>query len=57
VHRRGITALDGAYVLGLPWLHSWGSGRFVGVGRDAGYIAERIAAQFDLAPAKLKAVG
>jgi putative flavoprotein involved in K+ transport len=41
-HRRGVTSLGGAYVLGLPWLHTWGSGRFVGVGRDAEHIAETI---------------
>ena len=34
--------MDGVYVLGLPWLYTWGSGRFVGVGRDAGFVAERI---------------
>jgi putative flavoprotein involved in K+ transport len=45
-HRRGITTLDGVYVLGLPWLNTWGSGRFLGVGRDAGYISEMIEAQF-----------
>ena len=44
-HDRGVTAMEGAYVLGLPWLHTWGSGRFVGVGRDAGFLAEKIAAQ------------
>jgi putative flavoprotein involved in K+ transport len=43
-HRRGVTSMDGVYVLGLPWLYTWGSGRFVGVGRDAAYIAEQIAA-------------
>lgn len=41
-HKRGITSVDGAYVLGLPWLYTWGSGRFVGVGRDAEYIAASI---------------
>jgi putative flavoprotein involved in K+ transport len=41
-HRRGVTSMDSVYVLGLPWLYTWGSGRFVGVGRDAGFIAERI---------------
>ena len=56
VHRRGITAMEGAYVLGLPWLHTWGSGRFVGVGRDAGFIADGIAAQFASVP-QLQAVG
>ena len=54
VHHRGVTAMDGAYVLGLPWLHTWGSGRFVGVGRDAGFLAERIGEQFGLAPQTLK---
>jgi putative flavoprotein involved in K+ transport len=31
-----------AYFLGLPWLHTWGSGRFSGVGRDALYLADHI---------------
>jgi putative flavoprotein involved in K+ transport len=54
-HRRGVTTLEGAYVLGLPWLNTWGSGRFLGVGTDAGFIAERIAAQLarDVVPLKL----
>jgi putative flavoprotein involved in K+ transport len=56
VHRRGVTTVEGAYVLGLPWLHTWGSGRFVGVGRDAGFIAEHIGAQWGLVHQKLKAV-
>jgi putative flavoprotein involved in K+ transport len=43
-HRRGVTSMDGVYVLGLPWLYTWGSGRFVGVGRDAAFICEHIAA-------------
>ena len=47
-HHRGITDVPGFYVIGLPWLHTWGSGRFSGVGRDAGHIVERIA---ELTPA------
>jgi putative flavoprotein involved in K+ transport len=43
-HRRGVTPVEGLYFIGLPWLYTWGSGRFSGVGRDAGHIAERIAA-------------
>jgi putative flavoprotein involved in K+ transport len=39
---RGVTAVPGLYVLGLPWLHTWGSGRFAGIARDAGYVAEQI---------------
>ncbi len=44
-HRRGVTAVEGVYFLGLPWQHTWGSGRFSGVARDAGYLTERIVAQ------------
>jgi putative flavoprotein involved in K+ transport len=32
--------------LGLPWLYTWGSGRFVGVGRDAEFVSKHIAATF-----------
>jgi putative flavoprotein involved in K+ transport len=42
-HRRGVTSMAGVYVLGLPWLYTWGSGRFVGVGRDAEFVSEHIA--------------
>jgi putative flavoprotein involved in K+ transport len=38
-HVRGVTAQDGLYFLGLPWLHTWGSGRFSGIARDAEYVA------------------
>ncbi len=38
VHRRGVTPESGAYVLGLPWLWTWGSGRFLSVGRDAEFL-------------------
>ncbi|GAC1524895.1 MAG: MSMEG_0569 family flavin-dependent oxidoreductase [Ramlibacter sp.] len=43
-HVRGITRQPGLYFLGLPWLHTWGSGRFSGVASDAQYLAEAIAA-------------
>jgi putative flavoprotein involved in K+ transport len=43
VHRRGVTAEKGVFFVGLPWLHTWGSGRFSGIARDARYVAERIA--------------
>lgn len=43
VHERGVTAVPGLYFIGLPWLHTWGSGRFSGVARDAAHVAERIA--------------
>ena len=43
-HRRGVTSCAGLYFLGLPWQHTWGSGRFGGVGDDAKYLLERITA-------------
>ena len=38
VHQRGVTPVPGVYVLGLPWLWTWGSGRFLSVGRDAEFL-------------------
>lgn len=43
-HQRGVTAQPGLYFLGLPWLYTWGSGRFSGVAKDAQYLVERISA-------------
>lgn len=37
-HERGVTAQPGLYFIGLPWLHTWGSGRFSGVKQDAEYL-------------------
>lgn len=44
-HDRGITAVPGFYFLGLPWLYTWGSGRFSGIARDAAYLADAIVAR------------
>jgi putative flavoprotein involved in K+ transport len=41
-HDRGVTPVSGLYFLGLPWLYTWGSGRFSGIARDALYLADRI---------------
>jgi len=41
-HSRGVTAFKGLYFIGLPWLHTWGSGRFTAVGRDADYVVQQI---------------
>lgn len=41
-HQRGVTAQSGLYFLGLPWLYTWGSGRFSGVARDAEYLVQHI---------------
>ncbi|VVP06249.1 putative oxidoreductase CzcO [Pseudomonas fluorescens] len=43
-HQRGITAQPGLYFLGLPWLYTWGSGRFSGVAQDARYLVDYIKA-------------
>lgn len=42
-HNRGVTAAPGLFFLGLPWLHTWGSGRFAAVARDAEFLADEIA--------------
>ena len=39
-HERGVTSAPGLYFLGLPWLHTWGSGRFLGIARDAEHVAQ-----------------
>jgi putative flavoprotein involved in K+ transport len=43
-HDRGVTSSPGLYFLGLPWQHTWGSGRLSGVAEDAAYLAHRITA-------------
>lgn len=42
-HARGVTAVPGLYFLGLPWQHTRGSALIGWVGRDAAFLAERIA--------------
>jgi putative flavoprotein involved in K+ transport len=39
---RGITNVDGLSFVGLPWMHTWGSGRFLGIDRDAQHVADHI---------------
>jgi putative flavoprotein involved in K+ transport len=41
-HNRGVTTTPGLFFLGLPWLHTWGSGRFAAIARDAEFLAEQI---------------
>jgi putative flavoprotein involved in K+ transport len=43
MHHRGVTALPGLYVLGLPWQHTRGSALLGWVKDDAQFIAHRIA--------------
>jgi putative flavoprotein involved in K+ transport len=41
-HDRGVTTQPGLYFLGLPWQHTWGSGRFSGVAADAEHLVGEI---------------
>ena len=41
-HKRGMTSEAGISFIGLPWLNTWGSGRFGAVGRDAEYVVQVI---------------
>jgi putative flavoprotein involved in K+ transport len=50
VHARGVTAVGGLYFLGLPWLHTWGSGRFSGVAADAEFLGDRTQEQVAAVP-------
>jgi putative flavoprotein involved in K+ transport len=42
MQNRGITEVEGLSFIGLPWMHTWGSGRFLGIDRDAKYVATAI---------------
>ena len=56
-HDRGVTSVNGLYFLGLPWLYTWGSGRFSGIARDAEYLSDYIATKMKYAyPGTLLAV-
>jgi len=37
-----VTPQKGLYFLGLPWLNTWGSGRFADVAFDAQHLLEQI---------------
>lgn len=45
VYKRGICLVEGFYFIGLGWLNTWGSGRFLGIDEDSRYLAEHIAAK------------
>ncbi len=44
-HRRGVTDAPGLFLLGLRWQHRRSSSFLDGVGADAEFLAERIAAR------------
>lgn len=41
-HERGATSVPGFHFVGLPWLHTWGSGRFHAIARDAEHVASLV---------------
>jgi putative flavoprotein involved in K+ transport len=41
-YERGVTPVPGLYFVGLHWLHTWGSGLFYQVGRDAEYVVDHL---------------
>ena len=43
-HVRGRSPVPGLAFLGLPWQHTWGSGRFLGVADDAQHLARQLTA-------------
>jgi putative flavoprotein involved in K+ transport len=57
VHKRGVTDAPGLYFLGLPWLHTRGSALLGFIKDDAEYLAERIRAYSETAPARPAPVG
>lgn len=42
---RGVTGAPGLYFIGLGWLNTWGSGRFLGIDEDSRYLVEQIVAR------------
>ena len=42
VFNRGVSAVPGLYFIGLGWLNTWGSGRFLGIEEDSAYLASAI---------------
>ena len=49
---RGVTSVPGLYFLGLPWMHTWGSGRMLGIEADARFIHQCL-----LGPARFSMAG
>ena len=42
---RGVCDVPGLYFVGLAWLNTWGSGRFLAIDEDSRFLSEAIAAQ------------
>lgn len=44
-YKRGVCQEDGFYFIGLGWLNTWGSGRFLGINEDSRYLVDHISAK------------
>jgi len=53
-HQRGVSSQPGLYFLGLPWLYTWGSGRFAGVAADAVHLAAQIQGHRESVPPRVE---
>ncbi|MGZ8179669.1 MSMEG_0569 family flavin-dependent oxidoreductase [Williamsia sp. SKLECPSW1] len=54
---RGISEVPGLSFIGLPWMHTWGSGRFLGIDTDARHVAEVVATRVGVRGGLRLAVG
>lgn len=54
IHTRGVCDEQGVFFLGLGWLHTWGSGRFLSVADDAAHVATTIARRHGTAERRVK---
>lgn len=55
IQTRGVTSVPGLYFIGLPWLYTWGSGRFSGIARDAEFLVQQALQRREAQPAELVA--
>ncbi len=51
IYDRGVCKAPGFYFIGLGWLNTWGSGRFLGIDEDSKYLAEKIETSLQDKPA------
>lgn len=54
IHERGVTAADGLCFLGLKWLHHRSSSFLDGVGADAEFLADQVAARRTRAASRVR---
>jgi putative flavoprotein involved in K+ transport len=47
VHERGVSPVEGLYLLGMPWQHTRGSALLGFVGADAAYVAAHVTTAHD----------